>query len=84
MLGEGLINRITAHKKNEAERKSLKLAYDRVFRTEDGKKVLEDLKKFCGYDQTSICEATWNPYQTFFAEGKRRVYLRILNQRESE
>jgi hypothetical protein len=52
-------------------------SYQRLFRTEDGKKVLDDLMKFCNFENTSVCESDPNAYQTFFAEGKRRVILRI-------
>jgi len=67
--------------KNIEEQKKLKASYFRVFESEDGKKVLDDLRKFCGYDSSSVCEQYPNELQTFFSEGKRRVFLRILSQR---
>jgi hypothetical protein len=39
--------------------------------------VLKDLEIFCGFHSTSVCEQHPNTLQTFFAEGKRRVFLRI-------
>jgi hypothetical protein len=52
-------------------------AYSRFFLTPDGQKVYKDLESFCGYNSTSVCETVPNELQTFFCEGKRRVFLRI-------
>lgn len=52
-------------------------AYKKVFRSNLGKIILDDLMSFCGYDKTSVCESDPNPYNTMFMEGKRRVVLRI-------
>ena len=62
--------------------KDLKNAYYRLFNTEDGRKVLADLTKTCGYNTSSVCVQSPDPYQTFFAEGKRYVILHILNKLE--
>jgi len=62
---------------NERKREELAQAYKRLFMTDDGKIVKEDLEKFCGFHTTSVCEHHPNALQTFFAEGKRRVILRI-------
>ena len=62
---------------NEKKRKELAQAHKRLFMTDDGKIVLEDLERFCGFYNTSVSEQNPNSLQTFFAEGKRRVYLRI-------
>lgn len=62
---------------NEKKRKELKQAYKRLFQTNDGKVVKTDLERFCGFNNTSVSEQAPNELQTFFAEGKRRVYLRI-------
>jgi len=62
---------------NEQKREELAQAYKRLFMTDDGKRVLKDLEKFCGFYNTSVHEYNPNELQTFFAEGKRRVYLRI-------
>jgi hypothetical protein len=62
---------------NEKKQRELVSAYKRLFMTDDGKKILADLEKFCGFHNTSVNERDPNSHQTFFAEGKRRVYLRI-------
>lgn len=70
---------------SEKKKKELAQAYKRLFRTDDGKIVKEDLERFCGFNNISVSEQDPNAYQTFFAEGKRRVYLRIIgmiNRRE--
>ena len=61
---------------NEKKRQELKQAYKRLFQTDDGKTVREDLESFCGFLKTST-NVEWNPYYVMFAEGKRRVFLRI-------
>ncbi len=61
---------------NEKERQELKQAYGRLFKTDDGKTVLKDLESFCGFLKTST-NVDFNPYYVMFAEGKRRVFLRI-------
>lgn len=62
---------------NEKKRQELAQAYKRLFQEDDGKIVLKDLEKFCGFHTTSVCEQSPNALQTFFSEGKRRVILRI-------
>ena len=61
---------------NEKKRRELMQAYKRFSKTDDGKIILEDLESFCGFLKTST-NMEWNPYYVMFAEGKRRVYLRI-------
>lgn len=61
---------------NEKKCQELKRAYRRLLQTDDGKTVREDLESFCGFLKTST-NVEWNPYYVMFAEGKRRVYLRI-------
>lgn len=71
---------------NEKITRELTHAYKRLFASDDGKVVLEDLERFCGFYSTST-NNQWNPYQTMFAEGKRRVFLRIsqfMRKRENE
>ena len=63
---------------NEKKRQELAQAYKRFTNTDDGKIVMADLERFCGFLNTSVGEQCPDAYQTFFAEGKRRVYLRIL------
>lgn len=62
---------------NEKKRAELTNAYKRLFTSDDGKKVCEDLERFCGQNRTSVCEQSPDAYQTMFQEGKRRVFLRI-------
>lgn len=66
-------------RKNQAEKEINQIArcYKNVFGSEDGKKVLESLSKFCNADNSSVCEQNPNALQTFYNEGKRRVFLRI-------
>ena len=52
--------------------------YKKVFRTESGQRVLKDLERMCGYNDSSVNEQDPNELQTMFKEGKRRVYLRVL------
>lgn len=66
---------------NEKKRVELAHAYRRLFDTDDGKAVLEDLRKVCGQDISSVSFPAPDAYQTFFAEGKRFVFLRIQNKR---
>ncbi len=72
---------------NEQEQKERVRAYKRFALTDDGKLILADLERFCGFNNTSVNEQSPDAYQTFFAEGKRRVYLRInsfLRRKEDE
>jgi hypothetical protein len=58
--------------------------YKRVAMTDDGKKMIEDLEKFCGFNRSSVLgslpEDRYNISQTMFREGMRNVYLHIKNQ----
>lgn len=65
---------------NNTELDNIALDYQKVFESDAGKKVLEDLKLFCNFENSSVCEQNPNPMQTFYNEGKRRVFLRILWQ----
>lgn len=72
---------------NEKRRKALVHAYKRFAATDDGKLIVEDLAVFCGQYNSCMNEQDPNPYQTFSALGKRRVFLRIhgmVNQKEKE
>ena len=72
---------------NEKKRLELVSAYKRFSQTDDGKVIMEDLERFCGFNNTSVSERDPNELQTFFAEGKRRVYLRIqgmLRRKEND
>lgn len=50
-------------------------AYRRLFSTDDGKLVLEDLMKSC-YVKGSVVGK--DPYETYYNEGARSVVLRIM------
>ena len=67
-------------KKLNAQKEIDRLArdYKDLFGSDKGKKVLADLEQFCGYNKSSVYEQSPDALQTMFAEGKRRVYLRIL------
>jgi hypothetical protein len=46
--------------------------YQRVFKSEDGQTVLEDLEKRCNVHNTSFSN---DPHETSFREGQRQVVL---------
>ena len=63
------------------ERKAL---YNRVFDTDDGKVVLDDLMAICGVDTVSADLGNTNI--TYYNEGARAVGLKIkkiINQKEN-
>jgi hypothetical protein len=53
----------------------LKLAYRRTFNTDDGDKVLSDLKTRFGFEATTFSS---DPYETAFNEGQRAAVLLIV------
>ena len=55
----------------------LKLNYRRTFESDDGKVVLEDLKKRCSFYQTT--HQPGDPHESAFLEGQRYAVLMILN-----
>lgn len=54
---------------------SLYRAYQKVFNSPDGKKVLEDLCVHCNILQSTYAK---DPYETYFKEGKRAIGMHIL------
>ena len=68
--------------KTNEELESLKKAYCRVFDSDDGKRIEEDLRKACGQDHSSMDEQNPNALKMAFNEGKRRIYLRIQMMRK--
>ena len=62
---------------NEKKRQELAQAYKRIAKTDDGKAILKDLEGFCGFRNACVNEQNPHTLQTFFALGKRRVFLRI-------
>ncbi len=71
-------------KKENKEQTDKINAYARLFDTTDGKMVLGDLESFCCQSRSSVSEENPNALQTFFCEGKRRVYLRIISFMKKE
>jgi hypothetical protein len=59
----------------------LKLAYRRVFNTDDGEIVLSDLKARFGFETTTFSD---NPYETAFNEGQRATLLLIVRMLADE
>jgi len=53
----------------------LKLSYRRTFNTDDGEKVLKDLKSRFGYETTTF---SGNPHESAFNEGQRATVLLIV------
>jgi len=53
----------------------LKLSYRRTFNTDDGQKVLRDLKSRFGYETTTF---SGNPHESAFNEGQRAAVLLIV------
>ena len=51
------------------------VAYQRLFDSEDGKTVLQDLCKSCHVFNSTFDK---DPYETHFNEGARSVVLRIM------
>ena len=64
------------------EVEALKSMYKQVFATESGKKVLKDLEARCNFRNTTFIQN--DSIGTAFEEGKRTVYLHILNMLEEE
>lgn len=51
-------------------------AYKSTFDNMNGKRVLADLRRFCG--ATTPSADVNNPYATYVQEGRREVWLRIM------
>ena len=62
---------------NSNDLKQLELAYKQVFNSEEGKLVLEDLKKRCSFYTTSHIKG--DSHESAFLEGTRSVILFINN-----
>jgi len=56
--------------------------YKRVFGTEDGKKVLEDMARECGLLSCHVSGAPIDPSLVMFKEGERNSVLRIISALE--
>mgnify|MGYP003134812099 CR=1 FL=1 len=62
---------------NEKDLKELNLAYKQTFESDNGKIVLEDLKKRCSFYTTSHIKG--DSHESAFLEGTRSVILFINN-----
>lgn len=60
----------------------LKLAYRRVFNTDDGQKVLADLKKRSSFEATTFVSG--DPHTSAFNEGQRAAVLLIVRMLSEE
>ena len=60
----------------------LKLAYRRTFNTDDGQKVLEDLKKRFGFESSTFVSG--DPHTSAFNEGQRAALLLIVRMLSEE
>ena len=59
----------------------LKLSYRRTFKSDDGVKVLSDLKSRFGFETTTFSN---DPYETAFNEGQRATVLLIVRMLSEE
>ena len=62
---------------NEKDLKQLNLDYKMTFGSESGERVLEDLKKRCGFNMTTHIKG--DSHESAFLEGSRAVVLFIKN-----
>jgi len=60
----------------------LKLAYRRTFNTEDGERVLKDLKARLSFDASTFVPG--DPHQSAFLEGQRYAVLLIVRMLSEE
>ena len=61
---------------------AIRFMYTQVLSTESGKTVVKDLEARCNYRNTTYVQNDSNG--TAFEEGKRTVYLHILNMLEED
>jgi hypothetical protein len=69
---------------HDTEKQELKNCYKVVFNTEQGKKVLEDLKHRGFYNMTSYFGVKDNSDIVLYREGHRNLLLYILSQLKEE
>ena len=62
---------------NEKDLKQLNLDYKMTFGSESGERVLEDLKKRCGFNMTTHIKG--DSHESAFLEGARSTVLFINN-----
>lgn len=61
------------------EQEIVKKAYD-IFDSEKGKQVLADLAFICNAERSCVTTNGVQPYDVFFREGQRSVWLHIQNR----
>lgn len=66
----------------EETRKQKIIDYRVTFGSESGKRVLDSLAHYCGYDHTTF--APDSPYRTAYLCGLRDVFLHIQNVLKQE
>ena len=66
---------------NEKRNTELVQCYKRMAKTDDGKKIMEDLEIFCGAKRVAS-DREWLTNKTFFHDGMRNVYLYIRQRIE--
>ena len=68
----------------EAERKALVSAYQRTFATEDGLKVIADLKKIVHYSRSHFTGGPIESNMLIFDEARRGLVLGIIAKIEAD
>jgi len=63
-----------------SEADNIKDDWNIISQNSHGKKCIEDLRKYCGYDHPCVQEDDPNINSTLIKLGKRKVYLHILNR----
>lgn len=58
--------------------------FRQLFATANGKKVLADLEKQCGFNDYVNSIGNINPHKVMFNEGKRSIYIYIKRKIENE
>lgn len=68
-----------AESKRSEKGKAMRLAYGRVFESEDGKKILIDLMDVTGYLGSSIDHNNPNAITMAFNDGAKSILSRIIS-----
>jgi hypothetical protein len=63
------------------KKKAVTKAYRRLFDSEDGTMVLEDMCKMCNFNASTFSN---DPLEMAFNEGKRSIILRIMRVLKSD
>lgn len=67
----------TPEQQQEEELEHLERCYNRVFSTDDGKVVLEDIAAYCSVHTSTFNEGPGATEAMLINEGSRRIFLRI-------